>query len=82
MKTTIDRAGRIVVPKAMRDELGLRGGSEVEVALVDGRIEIEPVPTAVRLVRGEDGMLVAVPERESPPLTVERVRELLEQVRR
>ena len=64
MRTTIDKAGRIVV-KSMRDALGLTGGNEVEIALVDGRIEIEPVPTPVRLER-RDGLLVAVADREMP----------------
>lgn len=82
MRTTIDKAGRVVVPKPMRDELGLHGGAEIEIALVDGRIEIEPVPTPVRLVRGEDGLLVAVADREMPPLTQELVRETLERIRR
>lgn len=31
MKTTIDRFGRIVVPKEMRDHHGLEPGSEVEI---------------------------------------------------
>jgi AbrB family looped-hinge helix DNA binding protein len=81
MRTTIDKAGRIVVPKAIRDELGLNGGTEVEISLVDGRIEIDLVPTPVRLER-RDGRLVAVADREMPPLTAEMVRETLERIRR
>ena len=81
MRTTIDKAGRIVVPKAMRDELGLSGGSDVEIALVDGHIEIEPATTPVRLERRGDHW-VAVPDREMPPLTAEMVRETLESIRR
>ena len=81
MRTTIDKAGRIVVPKAMRDELGLNGGTEVEIVLADGRIEIEPIATTVRLVR-RHGRLVAVADREMPPLTAEMVRETLEKIRR
>jgi len=81
MRTTIDKAGRIVVPKAMRDELGLSGGQEVEIGLTDGRIEIEPVPVRMWLER-RNGMLVAVTDREMPPLTAEKVREMLEQIRR
>ncbi len=81
MRTTIDKAGRIVVPKAMRDELGLNGGTAVEIALVDGRIEIDLIPTVVRLER-RDGRLVAVADREMPPLTAEMVRETLERIRR
>jgi AbrB family looped-hinge helix DNA binding protein len=81
MRTTIDKAGRIVVPKAMRDELGLNGGSEVEIALVDGRLEIDLIPTPVRLER-RNGRLVAVADREMPPLTAEMVRDTLEKIRR
>lgn len=81
MRTTIDEAGRIVVPKAMRDELGLNGRNEVEISLVDGHIEIDLIPTPVRLER-RDGRLVAVADREMPPLTAEMVRETLEKTRR
>jgi AbrB family looped-hinge helix DNA binding protein len=82
MRTTIDKAGRIVVPKVMRDAIGLTGGSPVEIALVEGKIEIEAAPGDIRLERGDDGRLVAVSDRELPVLTAERVRDLLEQVRR
>jgi AbrB family looped-hinge helix DNA binding protein len=82
MRTTIDRAGRLVVPKAFREALGLQGGAEVEIVLVDGRIEIEPTPAEIRLERAADGHLVAVADREMPVLTAERVRSVLEQVRR
>ncbi len=81
MKTTIDPAGRIVVPQAIRRELGLLGGEEVEIAARDGRIEIEIAPTEMRLERRRAG-LVAVPEEELPTLTAEAVRDTLERVRR
>lgn len=81
MRTTIDKAGRVVVPKAMRDELGLDGGSEVEIALVDGHVEIEPATSHIRLER-RGGRLVAVADRDMPPLTTEMVRDTLEKIRR
>ena len=81
MRTTIDKAGRIVIPKAMREELGWTGGAEVEVALVDGHIEIEPATSHIRLER-KQGRLVAVSDREMPPLTAEEVRNVLERLRR
>jgi len=81
MRTTIDKAGRIVVPKAMRDELGFAGGTELEISLVDGHIEIEPVTSHIRLER-QKGRLVAVSDREMPVLTAEQVRDYLEKIRR
>lgn len=81
MQTTIDGAGRIVVPKSFRDELGLRKGQQIEITLRGGLIEIAPAPTPMRLVRHRDG-LVAEPDTTLPPLTTELVRDTLERVRR
>jgi AbrB family looped-hinge helix DNA binding protein len=81
MRTTIDRAGRIVVPKRLRDELGLRGGEELEVSVREGRLEIERPRVGVVMTRRGRG-LVAEPEADVPVLTAEAVRDLLEQVRR
>jgi AbrB family looped-hinge helix DNA binding protein len=81
MKATIDAAGRIVVPKRLRDELGLRAGQELEVSIRDGRIQIEPVTAALHLVE-RDGVLVAEADAPLPPLTAEEVRDTLERVRR
>lgn len=81
MRTTIDAAGRIVVPKPLRDQLGLRGGQEVLLAVRDGKLEVEPAPAVVRLQR-KGGALRAVPDKPLPPLTVEQVRDAVEQTRR
>lgn len=81
MRTTIDPAGRIVVPKAMRAELGLQGGQELEIITRDGRIEIEAAPTPMQLVR-RGATVVSVPGRDLPPLTAALVRDTLEDVRR
>ncbi|WP_070890971.1 AbrB/MazE/SpoVT family DNA-binding domain-containing protein [Mycobacterium tuberculosis] len=81
MRTTIDVAGRLVIPKRIRERLGLRGNDQVEITERDGRIEIEPAPTGVELVR-EGSVLVARPERPLPPLIDEIVRETLDRTRR
>ena len=81
MQTTIDSAGRIVIPKAIRERLGLVPGEPLELREREGHLEIEPAPTPMRLVRRKHGT-VAVPEAELPPLTDELVRATLERVRR
>jgi AbrB family looped-hinge helix DNA binding protein len=81
MKTTIDSAGRIVVPKSLRLALGLEPGQALEISAGDGRLEIEIAPTPMQLKKRGKG-IVAVPNAELPPLTVELVRETLERIRR
>jgi AbrB family looped-hinge helix DNA binding protein len=81
MKTAIDAAGRVVVPKALRDELGLTPGREIEVRARDGALVIEPVPTEVTLVR-KGKRLVARPKAALPKLTQDDVRAALEGSRR
>ena len=72
MKTTIDPAGRLVIPKEIRREAGLKPGMPLDIRLRDGRIEIEPAPLPVRLVR-KGKLLVAVPGTEVAALTTETV---------
>lgn len=42
MLTTIDAAGRIVVPKALRDELGLTPGSTVDISRYGSGLQVVP----------------------------------------
>lgn len=43
MRTTVDRFGRIVVPKTMRVRLGLRAGTAIEIEETEGGISLRPV---------------------------------------
>lgn len=82
MRTTIDAAGRIVVPKAIREAMGLSAGREIDVAFTDGTIQIELAPVEVRLVEG-DGPPRLVPVDESmPELSDEMIRDTMEATRR
>ncbi|MGC2174922.1 MAG: AbrB/MazE/SpoVT family DNA-binding domain-containing protein [Acidimicrobiales bacterium] len=42
MRTSIDKAGRLVVPKVLRDRLGLQSG-EVEITADGASLRVEPV---------------------------------------
>ena len=81
MKTTIDRAGRLVIPKQVRREAGLKPGMPLDVRWRDGRIEIEPEPLPVKLVR-KGRLLVAVPQGGTGPLTAETVERTRSALRR
>ena len=48
---TIDRAGRVVIPKEIREEAGIEPGMPLEVRCREGRIEIEPRRRPVRIVK-------------------------------
>jgi AbrB family looped-hinge helix DNA binding protein len=43
MRATIDKAGRLVIPKPLRDQLGLEPG-EVEVVAEGASLRVEAVP--------------------------------------
>jgi AbrB family looped-hinge helix DNA binding protein len=81
MRTAIDRAGRVIVPKVLRDELGLDPGRELEIRARDGILVIEPLPAEVTLVR-RGKVLVAKAKEKMPPLTQDEVRATLEGARR
>jgi AbrB family looped-hinge helix DNA binding protein len=61
----IDAAGRLVVPKRLRERLGLVGGSRLTVAEEDGRLILTPGRPEPRLVE-RDGFLVFDIGRDVP----------------
>jgi len=81
MKTTIDSAGRLVIPKAIRQEAGLKPGMVLDVQVRAGRIEIEPAPLPVKLVR-KGRLLVAVAQRDIAVLKAATVEETRRALRR
>ena len=61
MKAVVDSVGRIVVPKALRDLLGIQAGSTVEISRYGAGLQLVPVSRTARLVE-EAGVLVATGE--------------------
>jgi len=81
MRIAIDATGRIVVPKPLRDELGLGPGAELDIEVRDGALELRP-PGRRMWLEQRDGHLVAASDAEIPALTADAVRDTLERVRR
>jgi AbrB family looped-hinge helix DNA binding protein len=79
MRATIDAAGRLVIPKPLRDELGFSPGTELELEAVDGRLEVA-VPSRVRVEQGPHGVRFAADG--AGVLTAGEVRSVLERGRR
>jgi len=57
MKTTIDKFGRLVLPKQIRDRIGLKPGSEIEIEELESKIIIRHSEQKTPL-QYEDGILV------------------------
>jgi AbrB family looped-hinge helix DNA binding protein len=74
MRATIDRAGRLVIPRPLRDRIGLAHGGEVELELDGAAVRIEPV--SGRALKEVDGLLVIPATGQR--LTGAAVRELID----
>lgn len=59
MEATIDSGGRVLLPKSIRDSLGLVPGSKVDVSPYGSGVQITPGGRTARLERDPDGRLVA-----------------------
>jgi AbrB family looped-hinge helix DNA binding protein len=79
MRATIDMAGRLVVPKPIRDQLGFTAGTDLELTAVDGRLEIT-IPSRVSVDTGAHGVRFVADGDER--LDAQQVRELMERGRR
>lgn len=51
MRTTIDKAGRVVIPAAVRERIGLKAGVELEVVEEDFSVRLVPRVPRSRVVR-------------------------------
>lgn len=74
---TLDGAGRLVLPKPMRDELQLAAGDSLEVESFDDQIVLRPV-RGTGSVHKEQGLLVL---HTGAPLSADAVDRTLRRIR-
>jgi AbrB family looped-hinge helix DNA binding protein len=51
MLSTIDKAGRLVIPASIRDRAGLTPGTTLEITVDEFGVRLEPVAPGPRLVK-------------------------------
>ncbi len=73
----IDKSGRIVIPKKMRDAMGLQAGSRLRVERAGDRLLIEHLAEEAHLEL-RDGLLVAV---GGGKLTLDDVNQVIQEQR-
>ena len=68
MKTTIDKAGRVVIPAAIRDRAMLYAGTELDVVLDDLSVRLIPRVPRPQLVQEAGRWIVrpTAPHKELP----------------
>jgi len=79
MQTTIDGAGRVVIPKSIREAAGLKAGAPLKVEYRNGKIEIERKSSKARLVRKGSLLVIRIPG--VPKMTVEETNEWIRKSR-
>lgn len=77
----MDDVGRLVIPKPVRQRLGVLGAARLELTEVEGGVVLTPAQCEPRLVE-RDGILVAERRGAGPVLDWRAVREVLERHRR
>ena len=80
MRIAMDRTGRVVIPRAVRAQAQLRPGAPLDIRVRDGVVELEPVPSPMRLVK-RGRWTIAVPEKAGPRLAQEDVDAVLDDLR-
>ena len=68
MKSTIDRAGRVVIPAAIRARAGLRPGTEIDIVLDDVSVRLVRLVPGPKLARVGRRLVArpTVPEKDLP----------------
>jgi AbrB family looped-hinge helix DNA binding protein len=74
---TVDKAGRVVLPKPVRDKLQLQAGDSLELESSEGQIVLRPIRANAQM-RLRDGIWVF---RTGQPVSASSVNETIQQLR-
>ena len=80
MSATIDAAGRLVIPKALRERAGLKPGTRVDFRLHEGTIEITPADGDVEW-ETRHGIRFPLPPSDAPEQSIEEIGDVVDDVR-
>ena len=80
MTSTIDKAGRLVIPKVLRDRAGLQPGAELELSFVEGVIRIRSAEPQGRLIL-KNGLPYWQSPAGTPSATLEEINEAIRESR-
>lgn len=78
----IDKLGRVVIPKEIRDEAGIEPGMPLVISCREGRIEIEPRRRAIRIVKRGRLQVAEAVDAEGGVLSSADVAETVERSRK
>jgi len=79
LQVPIDRFGRIVLPKSIRDRLGVSEGTEFDVEETEDAIVLKPVQKKAKMTKKKGWWVV---ESEGSPITVDDVNQAVSKSRR
>ena len=80
MSVTIDKAGRLVIPKEIREKAGITPGMPLNITVENGAIKLEPDYIPVRLEKWGH-LTVLVTDADVPLMTREEADRQLEEAR-
>lgn len=81
IQVPIDAAGRVVIPKLLRQRLGLSDGSQFQIREESGDLILHPLPETAPLCKKQSVLVVASVAQDSERLSHETVQTLTKKLR-
>lgn len=79
LSVPIDPAGRIVLPKKVREELAVKAGDTFKVSISGSTVVLTPLKATAGFVRKGKALVFCVPGRKT--VSTEEINEILESTR-